>query len=320
MDLVLTITVNPALDISATAPQVLPGPKLRLDQPRAEPGGGGVNVSRAVRLLGGQTRALVALGGATGARLQALLAAEGVEAQVIPLPGETRETLNVTDASTGAQFRFVLPGPVWDEALEQAALAQCRDSLGPGMICVLSGSQPPGMSSRFASDLARAAGQTGARLIVDTSGPALEALARSPEAGAAPHVLRMNRAEAEELSGAVHDTPAATAATARAMIRAGVADCVILARGAEGSVLATADGAWHASPPPVAVVSAVGAGDSFTGALALAMARGQGWPQALELATAAAAAAVTTPATALCPLDLTEALLPLCKAQPLSPA
>ena len=95
---------------------------------------------------------------------------------------------------------------------------------------------------------------------------------------------------------------------------------MILARGAEGSVLATAQGAWQASPPKVPVVSAVGAGDSFTGALALALARGQDWPQALELATAAAAAAVTTPATALCPPDVTEALLPRCKARPLSPA
>ena len=320
MDLVLTITVNPALDISALAPQVVAGPKLRLDAPRAEPGGGGVNVSRAVRMLGGRTRALVALGGATGARLHALLAAEGVEAQVIPLPGETRETLNVTDAATGAQFRFVLPGPEWNAALERAALDQCRDSLGPGMVCVLSGSQPPGMSTRFARDLARAARHAGARLIVDTSGPALEALARTPEPGAAPHVLRMNRAEAEGLSGQHFATIDAMAAAAQAMVAAGVADCVILARGAEGSVLATAQGAWHAAPPPVAVVSAVGAGDSFTGALALAMAQGQDWPQALELATAAAAAAVTTPATALCPLAVTMALLPRCKARSLSPA
>lgn len=320
MDLVVTITLNPALDISASAPQVLPGPKLRLAAPLAEPGGGGVNVSRAVLALGGQTRALVALGGSTGARLAALLRADGVEAEIFDLPDETRESLNITDASNGAQYRFILPGPLWDAGLENAMLAQCRAALGAGVVCVLSGSQPPGVSERFAIDLARAAGETGARLIVDTSGAALSRLASAPERGAAPAVLRMNQSEAEAMSGRSFETLAAMAAHARALVDAGVAECIIIARGAEGSVLATAGGIWHAAPPKVEVLSAVGAGDSFTAGLALGMARGLDWPQALELGTAAAAAAVTTPATALCPRDVTLALLPRCTARALSPA
>jgi 6-phosphofructokinase 2 len=323
---VITVTLNPALDLSAAADSVVPGPKLRLDPPLVEPGGGGVNVSRAVLALGGQTQALVALGGATGARFATLLRAAGIEPLIVDLAGETRESLSVTDARTGQQYRFVLPGPDWDESAQARMLDLCATTLAQARtmvaspVCVLSGSQPPGVAVDFPQSLAKAVSAVGGKLVIDTSGAALDHLAGSPSPECTPAVLRMNRTEAAELAGRVLDSPAQTVHFARGLVSAGVAGCVVIARGADGSILVTATEAWTCTPPKVEQVSPIGAGDSFTAGLALGLARGFAWPDALALGTAAAAAAVTTPGSALCPRETVERLLPLCKTAPLSPA
>ena len=108
---ILTITLNPTVDLSTAADHVHPGPKLRCDAPRADPGGGGINVSRAIRHLGGDSRAFLAVGGATGEWLKVLLDAEGTRFEGFQIDGETRQSLAVTDRSTGLQYRFVMPGP-----------------------------------------------------------------------------------------------------------------------------------------------------------------------------------------------------------------
>lgn len=316
----LTITLNPALDLSSAVDRVVPGPKLRLDAPRAEPGGGGINVARAVAILGGAPRAIAALGGVAGAQVAALLQDSGVSLARLDIPGETRQSLAVTDRSDGAQYRLQFPGPVWAPAME-AAMADLivaeAAAIGPGAVTVLSGSQPPGMAPDFPQRLIRRLGP-GARVIVDTSGPAMDRLVAAPEPGAAPRVLRMDQAEAEGQAGHPLPDRAASLAFARGLVARGVADCVIVALGAEGSVLATADGAWHARPPHVEVASKVGAGDSFTGAFALALARGQGWDTALRAGTAAAAAAVMTPGTELCRAADADAIERRCTLTPLA--
>ncbi len=151
--MIVTVTLNPALDVSGRCDAVRPGPKLRVEGVTTEPGGGGINVARAVRALGGAVQALAVLGGATGAQLAALLADEGVALTVIPGPGETRQSLSVTDADR-AQWRFVLPGP---PAPDAAALTAAIAAAAPmGALVVLSGSQPPGLADDFALTLATA--------------------------------------------------------------------------------------------------------------------------------------------------------------------
>ncbi len=311
----LTITLNPALDLSSATDRVLPGPKLRLDTPVEEPGGGGINVARAAAKLGGQPRAIAALGGMTGARIAALLQGAGVALVPFALPGETRQSLAVTDRHDGAQYRLQLPGPTWDEALATALLAlaaQEAAQIGPDAVVVLSGSQPPGLPDDFAQTLAARLGPQ-ARLIVDTSGAALRQLVQAPQPGARPAVLRMDRLESESLAG--HPLPdiAASLGFAAALVDRGAAGCVVLARGAEGSVLAAPGLRLHCAPPPVPVASAIGAGDSFTAAFALALARGGDWATALRDGTAAAAAAVMTPGTELCRATDAARLAPLCR-------
>jgi 6-phosphofructokinase 2 len=310
---ILTVTLNPALDLSATVDRVVPGPKLRLSQPVAEPGGGGINVARVVRRLGGQVRAFAVLGGPTGARLAALLAAEGIAVIAHPAAGDTRQSLAVTE-DAGAQFRFVLPGPLAPEAAALAAAVAA--AAPPGALVVLSGSQPPDLPAGFPARLAAAL--PGRRLVVDTSGAALAATVAGAGA-AAPGiaVLRMDGAEAEAAAGRALPGVADTAAFCAALVARGVAGMVLAGRGAEGNVLATAAGRWLAVPPVVPVVSTTGAGDSFAGGLVLALARGAAPEAALLAGTAAAAAAVTTPGTALCRADDVARLTPLCRLAPL---
>ena len=317
---ILTLTLNPALDIATSAPQVAPGPKLRCRSPKVDPGGGGINVARAIRILGGEALALVALGGPTGTRLAQALRAEAVGYSALTAPGETRQSLAVTDETTGAQFRFVLPGPVWDADHINQALDRVREITPDRAMVVLSGSQPPGVADRFAADL-RAVLPRDARLVLDTSGAALRAVVADPVSSLSRpglsvpglSILRMDDAEAEDLAGRRFVSRTDSAAFAADLVARGVAETVILARGAEGSVLSDRQGKLFAAAPAVKVISAVGAGDTFVGALVLALAQGASRDCALAQAVAAAAAACLTPATELCrPADvaaLREAVL-----------
>ena len=298
---ILTVTLNPALDIATAADHVRPGPKLRCDPPAIDPGGGGVNVARVIRRLGTPVRALVAVAGPTGERLVALMRAERVETLTLEAPEETRLGLAVTDRATGGQYRFAFPGPAWTKRRAAAIPRIIAEAAQPGGFVVLSGSQPPGFAADFPERVARALARVGARLVIDTSGPALARLAEAPPAPAArPYVLRMDSGEAEALAG--HPLPgrADTADFAQDLARRGAAEIVVVARGADGSTLATATSRIHAAGAPVPVVSKVGAGDSFVGAFTRALARGAAPARALQEGSAAASAAVTTPATELC--------------------
>lgn len=301
---ILTVTLNPAFDLATSVDRLRPDVKLRCAEPAADPGGGGINVSRAIVRLGGESRAAVSLGGPTGERMAALLAREGIATVPLPAPGETRLSLAVTETRTGDQYRFMLPGPQWSEADAEAAIAAVTAAAEPDARVVLSGSTPPGVPADIAARLQAALGP-GRRLYVDTSGAALQALAQVPANLA---LLRMDGAEAEELAG--HELPTRTASAdfAAGLVARGVARTVLVARGGDGNILASNRGVWHADALKVHVVSKIGAGDSFLGAYVLARARGEDLPGALAWGAAAATAACMTPATELCRREDVERL------------
>lgn len=305
---ILTLTLNPALDMATDVPEIVPGHKLRCSDPLLDPGGGGLNVSRAIRALGGDSLALVALGGLTGDRLANLIRAEGVTFLAISGPGETRQSLTVRETKSGLQYRFMLPGPVWTETERQRVFTLLRATARPGGISVISGSQPPGVPVDFPAQLAGS--MPGSRVVLDTSGSALTEACTHPIPGL--EVLRMDSEEGEALAGRSLESRSDTADFAQALVRRGVARQVIVARGADGNVLADADRRIFASAARVKVRSTVGAGDSFVAAFVLAMARGQTADEALALAGAAASAAVMSDATQLCHPDDVKRLLPSC--------
>ncbi|MBN9885998.1 1-phosphofructokinase family hexose kinase [Salipiger abyssi] len=312
MNDILTVTLNPALDLSTTADRVVAGPKLRCDPVTVDPGGGGINVARVVAELGGRARAFVALAGPNGMRLEMALAEHSIPLVRMKAPDETRESLAVHDRKTGEQYRFVMPGPQWAEQDVAEALHAIATSVPRGGIVVLSGSQPPGVSAEFTTQLCAALAEREAQVIADTSGAALAYLAAGTDP--APAVLRMDSAEAEELAGRALVTRLESAQFAAELVARGAAERVIVARGADGSVMAGPEGLWQVSAAEVSVLSAVGAGDSFVGAFAFGLAGGMSAPDALALGAAAASATVTTPGTSLCTRQMVSDLLTQCGA------
>ena len=307
---ILTITLNPSVDVSTSAKLVRTGHKVRCDVPLRTPGGGGVNVARAIRILGGEARAFAAVGGHMGQILLRLLEQEGVQVQPFDVQGETRECMAVIERKSGKQYRFVMPGPHWDATQVDSSVAQICAVMPKNGYVVLSGSNPPGVPDDFPAHLKREIADTSARLIVDTSTKALRLLANTPTNP--PYLLRMDKPEAEELAGKPLETIADLANFAAILVARGVAQVIVMALGSKGSVLVTKSQSWHAAAAEVPVRSKVGAGDSFVGALTLALARGEPPQSALQKGTAAASAAVMTDATQLCLRSEAEALMAQC--------
>lgn len=306
---ILTVTLNPALDIATSTEAVRPGPKLRCEEPRADPGGGGINVSRVVRRLGGEAPAFVALGGATGARLASLLHRERIPCIPFEGPGETRESLSVTDRATDGQYRFIMPGPRWTRTRAEAATRAIVAAAGRDALVVLSGSLPPGVAHDLPATLNTRLARQGGRLALDTSGATLARAAAPPRP---VFVLRMDEQEAETLAGSRLKTRGDTADFAEALVRRGAAEVVVIARGPDGSVMATREGRWFAKAAPVPVKSKVGAGDSFLAAFTLALARGNTLVRGLQEGMAAASAAVMTEATELARASDVRRLIAAC--------
>jgi len=305
MQRIVTLTLNPALDLSTQADHVIPGEKTRCGEPRRDPGGGGVNVSRAIRFLGGESVAVMAAGGESGAALMGLLQAEGLEARNLGLPLPTRESLSVRDESTGNQYRFVMPGPRWKQEHIDRTMEVMAGLVSPGDLVVPSGSFPPGVPPAFLVELSNVLEAKNAHMVLDTSGEALE-VAASARVGI--HVLRMDGFEARQLSGRPLESLEEIAEFGQELKSQNSARTVFISDGANGTVLVNGRGHWHCRPPTVDVLSATGAGDSFVAGMVLALARGLDPVGACVAGTGAAAAAVTTPGTALCERETADEL------------
>lgn len=299
---VLTVTLNPALDVTTSIDRLLPQQKLRCGAPRLDAGGGGVNVSRAIRELGGESRAFVAVGGHTGAQLRAILDRTRMDIEYWPLIEETRLSFTVMEDITMEHYRFVLPGPAISPAEADSILNRISSLIEryPGFV-VASGSLPPGVPDDFYGRLARDARERRTKLIVDTHGAALQAAAAER-----PYLIRLNHLEAQELLGGSVDLAAHL--LGRQLVDGGLCEAAIVTIGAGGAIVTSADQQIEIRPPHVDVRSVVGAGDSFVAALTYGLANGWTLEEAAGYGVAAAAAAVTTEATQLCQRETVDAL------------
>lgn len=298
---ILTVTLNPALDTTTSVSRLEPQRKLRCSPAVLHPGGGGANVSRAIRELGGSSRAFVALGGHTGQQYDDLLRAAGVECIRYDLSGETRVSMTVMEEETGLHYRFVLPGPPQEPRQGEEILVELGRIIAGGVgYVVASGSLLPGLADDFYARLGELVRGHGARLILDTHGTAL-----SRGLAGRPFLVRLNQLEAEELATG---TPARgdPAAVATQLVVSGATDVTVFAMGERGSLVTTRDAQFTIAPPEVGVRSMVGAGDSYVAALTLALARGWSVESANRFGVAAAASAVTREATELCERNSTE--------------
>lgn len=292
---IVTLTLNPALDVSTATPRISPAHKLRCAPPRFDPGGGGINVARVIQRLGGGARAVYPAGGPTGQRLTALLEAEGAPSLATGIEGETRESFTVMDLSNTAEYRFVLPGPVLSNAELDRCLEAALAAGTEGGFLVVSGSLPPGVEPRRLHDLARRAKERDLRLVIDSSGPALEAALQ-----AGVYLIKPNLRELSDLVGRPLPTTDERLKACRDLIDGGGTAAVALSLGAEGALLATREAAWTSPGLPIEPVSTVGAGDSFLGALLWVLAREGDPAEGLRYAIAAGSAALLSPGTDLC--------------------
>lgn len=295
---ILTVTINPALDVTTSVGQVVAEHKMRCGPTRLDPGGGGINVSRAIRNLGGMAIALYAAGGPTGQAYRQLLEDEGVTARAIRVAGSTRESFTVDETETGRQFRFVLQGPELAGSEWRAVLAALAEELPSGGYVVASGSLPPGVPDDFYARIARLARERGARTIVDSSGAALRA---ALDEGV--YLVAPSRRELAELVGTALEDLDAQIAAAQQLIAEGRSELVALTLGGAGAVLVTADAVLRLPAAQVTVRSTVGAGDAFLAGLVLRLAQDRAVSDAFRTAAAAGAATAALPGTGLCGAD-----------------
>lgn len=234
---IVTITPNPAVDLSTSVEKILPVYKLRGTSQQRDPGGGGINVARVIRRLGGDVRAIYPVGGATGDLLRRLLDREGVPSQTFPITEETREDFFVTEASTGRPFRFILPGPSLSEGEWQQCLTLlCKIEPFPRFV-VASGSLPRGVPDDFYARVTRIATRLGAKMVLDTSGPALAAAVAE-----GVDLIKPNLREMRELAGHEPNDAVEWEASAKALVHNGKVGTVALTMGHLGAVLVTATG------------------------------------------------------------------------------
>ena len=289
---IVTLTLNPALDKSASVERLVPEQKLRCSRPQIDAGGGGINVSKGIRKLGGDSTAVFPAGGSTGHLLQSILKDAGIETRVHALPGETRENFSVTETATNLQYRFTMPGL---EMAEQDADA-CLDMverLQPEYL-VASGSLPPGLPVTYYVKVAALAKRIKARLILDTSGAALRAAADE-----GVYLLKPNLAELSALAGVKKLEMNQVDDAALEIIRLGKCEVVVVSLGARGALLVTREGFEHVPSPTVPKLSTVGAGDSMVAGMVWALSEGKTHREMVHTGVACGTAATMNPGTEL---------------------
>ncbi len=307
---IVTLTMNPALDITTSVDVVRPTDKLRCEIPRYDPGGGGINVARIAHILGGSVFAVFPAGGSHGGLLMKLLGDAGVPFAEIPIVASTRQSFTVNESSSGEQYRFVLPGPQLTLREQQRCLQELRMAARSADFVVASGSLPPGVPADFYQWVADICRQLGVRLILDTSGGGL----RHVSSGV--YLLKVSVRELRERVGRPLATEAEQLVAAHELIDGGVAQVVLVSLGSRGALLATHHESQRFAAIPMPAGSGVGAGDAMVAAIAVGLSRG--WPlaKAVNFGIAAGAAMLMTPGTEACHRSDAERLFELV-AQPL---
>jgi 6-phosphofructokinase 2 len=299
---IVTVTLNPCVDKTLSVERVVADRKLAGEDVHEYPGGGGINVARVITRLGGDALALWSCGGDMGSRLARLLDAERLSHLPVPIEGEVRENVIVTDRSTGEQYRFGMPGPRLSEAERLRWIETLRGLPVSTEYVVVSGGLPDAAPGDWYGDLLRALPK-GARVIVDSK---QEALRRALEVGV--YLIKPNLRELEEIVGRQMSRDEEIQRAAREIIERRGAEAVLVSLGRGGAILVTAREMDHFTTPPVPVRSKVGAGDSMVGGLTAALAEKRPLEEAVRFGVAAGAAAVMNEGTELCRREDAEQL------------
>lgn len=291
---IVTLTMNPALDITTSVDIVCPTRKLRCETPRYDPGGGGINVARIAHVLGASVLAVLAAGNPAGGLITRMLREAGVPFDEVPIAGSTRESFTVNETTTGEQYRFVLPGPHLSVAEQTECLDRIRGLAASAEFVVASGSLPPGVPADFYQRVADVCGQLGARMILDTSRGGLRQISSGV------FLLKASARELRECFDRELATESEQLAAARQLIESGRAEVVVVSLAHRGALLATREASYRFQAVPMPSGSGAGAGDAMVAAITVGLSRGWSIVDAVRLGIAAGAAMLLTPGTAVC--------------------
>lgn len=301
---ILTITLNPTVDLFGEVGQVRPIRKVRVSNQRYAPGGGGINVARVIATIGADVEAVFLGGGPTGSWLDALLARDGIRRRMVPISGDTRVAFAVQESGSGFDYRFVPTGP----AVTADEVEPCLDIIRnhPAEYVVASGSLPEEIRPDIYATMAKIVADKGGRFVLDSSGDGLHTTLEQSRV----FLVKPSLGELEQLVGHELDEHSAREA-ATSLVKRGAAEMVAVTMGAHGALLVTADDVQRMPAPRVKVRSAIGAGDAFLGAMVYALASGWTVRGAFHLGIAAGAAAVLRPGTELCRREDIRSLYPM---------
>lgn len=299
---IVTVTFNPCVDKGTSISALAPEKKLSCSPPKFEPGGGGLNVSRALKKIGGSSLAVFPAGGYSGRFLEKLVAAEGVPAKTIDIESHTRENLAVLEETTNQQYRFGMPGPELREAEWQKCLDVLEQEEDTAFI-VASGSLARGVPLDVYGKIAVIAKRKGAKLIVDTSGAALK---HAVDTGV--FLIKPNLAELSSLVGKEEVSVDDVDDAAKEIIHRGQCEVMVVSLGPLGALLVTKDEALQATSPVVKRKSTVGAGDSMVAGMVYYLAQGKSMREVLQYGVACGTAATLNAGTGLCKLEDVERL------------
>jgi len=291
---IVTLTVNPSVDKSSSIDRLVAEQKLRCEPPQFDAGGGGINVSKALKKLGGESLAIFTAGGYSGQMLRELVKKDEIPCQIVPTQQWTRENFIVTDTSTNAQYRFGMPGATLAD-IEVEAIFELLQNVQPTpQYLVASGSLPTGVGVDFYEKVAALANKNNIRLILDTSGAALQAACDE-----GVYLLKPNLQELGALVGVENLETDDVDDAARTLIGHGKCEIVVVSLGPNGAILVTKDLCQHVPAPPVQKRSTVGAGDSMVAGMTWALAEGKSPLDMIRWGVACGSAATMNPGTQL---------------------
>lgn len=256
--MIVTLTMNPAVDKSTSVEAMIPEKKLRCREVLVEAGGGGINVSKGLRKLNGDSIAVFPSGGNNGKLLESFLEDLQIKFQTVPVNGETRESFTVNEEKTGAQYRFVLPGASLDENDIRRCIELIQTMTPAPQVLVASGSLPPGVGDEFFQRLANASKKMGAKFIIDSSGKPLQLAVQE-----GVYLLKPNLSELCTLVGKTHLELDEVDDAAKSIINKGNCEVIVVSMGPSGALLVTKDMCKHIPAPTVRKQTTVGAGDSM---------------------------------------------------------
>jgi 6-phosphofructokinase 2 len=303
MSRILTITFSPCIDKSTSTPSLIPDKKLHCNKPVLEPGGGGVNVARAIKKLGGETIAIFPSGGYTGLFFNQLVRDEKIPSVIIETLATLRENIIIREESSNRQYRFGMPSSRLTVA-ECSKIVEAIQSVEDVSFIVVSGSIGPDVPENIFEQIANIAKQKNAKLVVDTSGEALR------------HAIKENiyfiKPSIHELASLVNKSQLLSSEiemAARQVLENSCCENIIVSMGNAGAMLVTKTNHFRVAAPLVEVVSTVGAGDSMVAGILFSLSKGQSFEEALLYGVAAGTAATMNAGTGLCKKEDTEKLM-----------